>query len=61
MLVSIFSEGPEGRIVHIVDPTEIADVVAWLGEQGHQNIRLARSTEECEVPSGEDGERRPSQ
>ena len=49
MLVSIFSEGPDGRIVHIVDPTEVADVVAWLEEQGHQNIRLARSAEECEA------------
>jgi len=49
MLVSIFSEGPDGRIVHIVDPTEIADVVAWLEEQGHRNIRFARSAEECET------------
>jgi len=48
-LVSIFSDGPDGKMVHIVDPTEVADVVAWLGEQGHQNIRLARSAEECEA------------
>jgi len=47
MLVSIFSEGPDGKMVHIVDPVEITDVVAWLKEQGHQNIRLARSAEEC--------------
>ena len=47
MLTSIFSEGPDGQVVHIVDPTEVADVVAWLKEQGHQNIRLARSAEEC--------------
>ena len=47
MLISIFSDGPDGKIVHIVDPVEVADVVAWLEEQGHQNIRLARSAEEC--------------
>ena len=33
--------------MHTVDPVEVADVVAWLEEQGHQNIRLARSAEEC--------------
>ena len=42
-LVSIFSDGPDGKMVHIVDPTEVADVVAWLGEQGAQ--RLARSAD----------------
>jgi len=35
MLISIFSEGPEGECVHIVDPTEVADVIAWLERQGH--------------------------
>jgi hypothetical protein len=49
MFVSIFSEGPDGKIVHVVDPTEVADVVAWLEEQGHHTIRLARSSEECEA------------
>jgi hypothetical protein len=49
MLVSIFSEGPEGKCVHIVDPTEVADVVAWLEEQGHHSIHTARSAEECEA------------
>ena len=49
MLVSIFSEGPEGKCVHIVDPAEIADVVAWLEEQGHHDIHIARSTEESEA------------
>ena len=49
MFVSIFSEGPDGKIVHVVDPTEVADVVAWLEELGHHTIRLARSSEECEA------------
>jgi len=49
MFVSIFSEGPDGKIVHVVDPTEVADVVAWLEELGHHTIRLARSAEESEA------------
>jgi len=49
MLISIFSEGPDGKCVHIVDPTEVADVIAWLEEQGHHDIRIARSAEESEV------------
>jgi hypothetical protein len=49
MLISIFSEGPEGECVHIVDPTEVADVIAWLERQGHHHIRLARSAEESEA------------
>jgi hypothetical protein len=39
MFVSIFSEGPDGKIVHVVDPTEVADVVAWLEELGHTSKR----------------------
>jgi hypothetical protein len=42
MFVSIFSEGPDGKLVHVVDPTEVADVVAWLEELGHHTIHLAR-------------------
>ena len=42
-------EGPDGKIVHVVDPTEVADVVAWLEELGHHTIRLARSAEESEA------------
>ena len=49
MLISIFSEGPEGKCVHIVHPTEVADVIAWLERQGHHDIRLARSAEESEA------------
>ena len=49
MFVSIFSEGPDGKLVHVVDPTEVDDVIAWLEEQGHQNIRIARSSKECDV------------
>jgi hypothetical protein len=49
MLISIFSEGPEGECVHIVDPTEVADVIAWLERQGHHDIRIARSAEESEA------------
>ena len=49
MLTSIFSEGLEGECVHIVDPAEVDDVIAWLQRQGHQNIRIARSAEECEA------------
>ena len=49
MLISIFSEGPDGKIVHVVDLTEVADVVARLEAQGHHTIRLARSSEECEA------------
>src|SRR4051794_21573192 len=49
MFISIFSEGPDGKLVHVVDPTEVDDVIAWLEEQGHQNIRIARSSKECEV------------
>ena len=48
MFVSIFSEGPDGA-VHVVDPAEVAEVVAWLEEQGHHTIHLARSSEECEA------------
>ena len=49
MFVSIFSEGPDGKIVHVVDPTEVAEVVAWLEDLGHHTIRFARSSEECEA------------
>ena len=49
MFISIFSEGPDGKLVHVVDPTEVDDVIAWLEEQGHQNIRIARSSEGFEV------------
>ena len=49
MFVSIFSEGPDGKLVHVVDPAEGAEVVAWLEEQGHHTIHLARSSEECEA------------
>ena len=54
MLISIFSEGPEGECVHIVDPIEFDDVIAWLQGQGHQNIRIARSAEESEALSDEE-------
>ena len=49
MFVSIFSEGPDGKLVHVVDPAEVADVVAWLEELRHHTIHLARSSEECEA------------
>ena len=49
MLISIFSEGPEGECVHIVDLTGVADVIAWLERQGHHHIRLARSAEASEA------------
>ena len=49
MLISIFSDGPEGKCVHIVDPTEVTGVIAWLEEQGHSDIRIARSAEECQA------------
>ena len=43
MFVSIFSEGPDGKdCAHPVDPTEVAEVVAWLEEPGkHHTIHLA--------------------
>ena len=49
MLISIFSEGPDGKVVHVVDPTEVDDVIAELEEQGHQNIHIARSSKECKA------------
>ena len=38
-------QGPDGKLVHVVDPAEVADVVAWLEELGHHTIHLARSSE----------------